>query len=105
MLIAESERRKRWFPFYGIGGGGYLLCLDLTKDPAPVCYYERICWVSQEPEFWNFELAPSFKDFITEWSNYSFSDPGCEIVSYCMDKVGKFDWSNSTKIFDPKYQI
>lgn len=103
LLKAEAERRKNWFPFYNIGGGGYLLCLDLSKDPAPVCYHESVYWVYHDPSVWSFELASSFTDLLIQWSKFSFSDPGGDITSFCMDRAGKFDWS--PEHFDPRFRI
>jgi len=101
LLRAEAERRANWFPFYNIGGGGYLLCLDLARDPHPVCYHEAVYWRGLSPSSWTFELAPSFTEFLQRWSRYCFSEPGSEITTFCMDRKGAFDWDSEH--FNPKY--
>jgi hypothetical protein len=100
-LRAEVERRFHWFPFYNIGGGGYLLCLDTTRDPSPVYYHEEGYWCGRAQSSRTFELAPSFTEFIRQWSRFCFSDPGCSIINFCMDRHGAFDWS--PRHFDTKY--
>jgi hypothetical protein len=92
-LKAEAERRAHWFPFYNIGGGGYLLCLDTARNPSPVFYHEAVYWRAHPPSLWTFELAPSFAEFLRQWSRFCFSDPGCSLINFCMDRHGAFDWA------------
>ena len=101
VIRAEAERRTKWFPFDRIGGN-YLLCLDLGRDPSPVCYYEAAQWRALAPAHWRFELAPSFSDFIRQWSRYCFSYPANrDYTAFCRDRFGSFDWA--PEHFDPSF--
>ena len=94
ILLQESERRKKWIPFYGFNGGGDVLCLDAE---GKVQFYQAMDWTAL-PEFCGgFILADSFTDFVERWSKYSFVLPGsvCGWSSFCWNCSGVFDWSPS----------
>lgn len=91
LLREEANRRKKWIPFYGFIGGGDLLCLDTDGS---VRFYEALYW-RNHPNTWNFVLAGSLSEFIRNWSNFCFTNPGAEWASFCMDRSGAFTWDTS----------
>jgi hypothetical protein len=95
-LLAEVEKRKRWIPCYDFIGNGSVLCID--GNTGAIRYHESICWDSC-PDTWDFNIAPSFTDFVKRWSKFHFVCPSsCGWNSFCDGLTGTFDW-------DPKHFI
>jgi hypothetical protein len=102
LVERELARRERWFPFYNFGGGGYMFCLDLNESPSPVRYYERIYWLGDPTEQWEFCLASSFLDMVRQWSRFCFAEVGGHtLISMASGASGQFDWDPSR--FDSMY--
>jgi cell wall assembly regulator SMI1 len=93
LLKQEVERRKRWMPFYGFGGNGNCLCLDLAENPPTVRFYDSITWTNL-PQAFDFILASSFTEFVERWGHYNFLAPKrVWWTSFCDDCSGRFDWA------------
>jgi SMI1 / KNR4 family (SUKH-1) len=94
---AELERRLRWLPVFGIGGGGYLFCIDYGEGNGTIRYHD----IRLRPKHYpSIRLADSLDDWMNRWSRYGFSAPlydGTEkhafLESYCGELEGVFDWS------------
>ncbi len=95
----ESRKRSKWVPFYGIGGGGYTLCIDSGEGEGngEIRYHDIRFGDGHFPSI---HLASDFDALIRQWSRYCFSEPlwdgtdkHGDLVSYCWEKEGAFDWA------------
>lgn len=93
LLKQEMERRFSWVPFWGFGGGGPYLCLDLHTEPPVVRAYTDRFWVTS-PKTWDFVVARSFTEFVEKWSRFHFLEPHGVDWPWIFDfQEGTFDWS------------
>ena len=87
LLRQESERRKKWRPFYGFIGSEGRFCFD---ERDRVRLYETMEW-PHFPESWDFVVADSFQDFVSRWSEFCFVSK-VELIAFCEGKTGRFNW-------------
>jgi len=96
-LREEARRRLAWVPMMGVGGGGYIFCLDPTASSHRIRYYD-IRWTGYPPQVWHASIGDSLLDLVRHWSRFCFSDPistdGAHISFFILaDRLpGPFDW-------------
>lgn len=95
----ESRRRMSWVPVSGVGGGGYTLCVDANEGGGEIRYHDIRMGDGHFPSI---RLALSIDDWMAKWSRFCFSEPlwdgtdkHGDLVSYCWEKEGTFDWDAS----------
>ena len=95
----ESRRRMNWVPVSGIGGGGYTLCVDANEGRGDIRFHDIRMG---DDHFPSIRLASSIHDWMAKWCRFCFSQPlwdgtdkHAELVSYCWEKDGTFDWDPS----------
>jgi hypothetical protein len=93
-VVAEAERRRKWFPIFNIGGGGYLFCIDCSSPEGAIRNYDSVYWPNDDKEEWSFRMADSFFEFFKTWSDYCFSEPPGTLINHALHGRGQFQWDS-----------
>jgi SMI1 / KNR4 family (SUKH-1) len=95
--IAAARQRLGWLPLYGLGEGGYVFALDSSNEPPPIRFFD-IHYGAVAPVSSSLILAPSFTDWIRNWSRFCFSKPApsgkpYEFSTFAESRSGLFNWA------------